>query len=117
MVVANGEGGEVLVSQAQFTAMLFLDGAAPVVRVCVEPEGEQSSGVRIESSVAAGGWVQHAMVVATVEAEVVGEVAVGSISDGSTGCVSGASLYGSSTGNEYLGGFWSVDAVVGAEQG
>ena len=47
----------------------------------------------------------------------VGEVAVGSISDGSTGCVSGASLYGSSTGNEYLGGFWSVDAVVGAEQG
>ena len=112
MVVANGKGGEVLVSQAQFTAMLFLDGAAPVVRVCVEPEGEQSSGVRIESSVAAGGWVQHAMVVATVEAEVVGEVAVGSISDGSAGCVSGASLYGSSTGNEYLGGFWSVDAVV-----
>ena len=113
MVVANGKGGEVLVSQAQFTAMLFLDGAAPVVRVCVEPEGEQSSGVRIESSVAAAGWVQHAMVVATVEAEVVGEVAVGSISDGSTGCVSGASLYGSSTGNEYLGGFWSVDAEYG----
>ena len=51
--------------------------------VCVEPEGEQSSAVKIESSVAAGGWVQHAkVVVATVEAEV--RVAVGSISDGST---------------------------------
>ena len=57
MVVANGKGGEVVVSQAQFTAMLFLDGAAPVVCVCVEPEGEQSSGVRIESSAAAAGWV------------------------------------------------------------
>ena len=111
MVVTTGEGGEVLVSQAQFTAMLFLDGAAPVVRVCVEPEDEQSSGVRIESSVAAGGWVQHAMVVATIEAEVVGEVAAGSISDSNTGCESGASLYGSSTGNEYLVGFWSVDAA------
>ena len=33
---ANGEGDEVLVSKAQFTAMLFLDGLAPVVRVCVE---------------------------------------------------------------------------------
>ena len=45
MTVANGEG-EVLVSKAQFTAMLFLDGAAPLVRVCVEPEpeGERSRG-------------------------------------------------------------------------
>ena len=78
MMVANAEGGEVLVSQAQFTSMLFLDGASPLVRVCVEPEGEQSSAVRIESSVAAAGWVQHAEVVAAiVEAEVVGEVAVG----------------------------------------
>ena len=38
------------VSKAQFTAMLFSDGAAPVVRACVEPEGEQPSGVRIEST-------------------------------------------------------------------
>ena len=37
--------------------------------------------MRIESSVAAAGWVQHAMVVATVEAEVEGEVKVGSYSD------------------------------------
>ena len=35
MTAANGKGGEVLVSKAQFTAMLFLDGPAPVVRVCV----------------------------------------------------------------------------------
>ena len=40
------------------------------------------------------------MVVETVEAEVLVEVAVGSISDGSTGRLSG-SLY-SSTGNKYL---------------
>ena len=43
-------------------------------------EGEQLNAV-IESSVAAAGWVQHAMVVATVEAEVEGEVKVGSYSD------------------------------------
>ena len=57
--------------------------------------------MRIESSVAAGGWVQHAMVVAAVEAEVVDEVAVDSIIDTSARCVSGTSLY-SSTGNQYL---------------
>ena len=44
--------------------------------------------------------MQHALVVATVQALVVGEVAVGSISDGSTACVTGTSLY-SSIGNVY----------------
>ena len=42
MTAASGKGGEVLV----IIATLFLDGAAPLVRVYVEPE-------RIESSVAA----------------------------------------------------------------
>ena len=31
--------------------MLFVDSPALVVRVCVEPEGEHASAVRIESSV------------------------------------------------------------------
>ena len=52
------------------------------------------------ASVTAGGWVQHALVVATVEAVVVGEVAVGNISDGSAACVTGTSLY-SSIGSVY----------------
>ena len=47
VVVPKNKGGEVRVSKAQSTAMLFLDGAEPV------PEGGQSSAVGIESSVAA----------------------------------------------------------------
>ena len=107
MAAANGTGSQVLVSKAQFTAMLFLDGPAPLVRVSTEPEAEQSSGVRIESSVAAGGWVQHAMVVATIDANMfgasaqLGEVAMGCSSDEITVFVV-ASLFNASTGNDYL---------------
>ena len=110
MMVANAKDGEVRVSKGQFTVMLFLDGPAPVVRVCVEPEGEYSSAVRIESSVAAAGWVQHASVAAILQAEVVGDVTVDSISDASDARVTGASFCGSTT-NDYMGGCRSVGVV------
>ena len=64
-------------------------------------EVERQTGIGAPAaSVTTGGWVHHALVVATVEAVVVGEVAVGSISDGSTACVTGTSWY-SSIGNDY----------------
>ena len=44
----NGKHGEVLVSKAQFIAMLFLDYPTTVVRVCVQPESQHWSIVRIE---------------------------------------------------------------------
>ena len=55
---------EIIVSEAQFTAMLFLDSRAPSVRVAVQhpAQGDQRS-VRIESSGGLGEWVQHALVV------------------------------------------------------
>ena len=52
------------INQAQFIAMMFLDGPAPVVQVAVSRQ-DGNSVVRIDASVAVDEWVQHALVTAT----------------------------------------------------
>ena len=48
MKAANGEGGEVWMIKPQFTASMLFWMAQHRECVCVEPEGEQPSGVRID---------------------------------------------------------------------
>ena len=121
--VTATEAGRVQVTQAQFTAMMFLDGPCPVVRVGLESEGDQSTVVSIKSSVSVGDWTQHAAVTATVQKGAVGssaplDVAALAKTGGPIECMDGASFY-ASTGNDYRGDFRAMVAVwtMGTDNG
>jgi len=116
-MLAAEQSSSFYIDQAQFTAMMFLDEGAPMVRVSLQSLDPMKStfSVNIESSVASGEWVQHAALGVVVAAQSLGSAALSGVTGpyrfaASTGCYSakarilrtGAALVVNEPGNRHL---------------